>query len=213
MKLELTPWGLLLAVLVLLAMAGIYYLYTLCRGYRCLPLTTTDCPGGEPHHLVYVDDKELGVLAKIAKHTGKPCHGIRSYPDETKWLGDKIYDLDVDDPNARNKAIVGMPMRTKRFLETHVNDPAYGLQDVGGLAAVNAMPPDERVHTFRTDAVKAMNPDARARKKARKDAGIAVHGFDQGFRVKGGMPGFKYNRHTVHGPQQGIEVDLSTVYV
>ena len=68
------------AVLVLLAMVGLYYLYTLCRGYRCLPLTTTDCPGGKPHHLVYVDDYELGELAKIAKHTGKPCHGIRSYP-------------------------------------------------------------------------------------------------------------------------------------
>ena len=81
MELELKPlaWA-LLAVLVLLAIAGLYYLYTLCRGYRCLPLTTTDCPGGKPHHLVYVDDKELGVLAKIAKHTGKPCHGIRSYP-------------------------------------------------------------------------------------------------------------------------------------
>ena len=69
-----------LAVLVLLAVVGLYYLYTLYHGYRCLPLTTTDCPGGKPHHLVYVDDEELDMLAKIAKHTGKPCHGIRSYP-------------------------------------------------------------------------------------------------------------------------------------
>ena len=73
-----------LAVLVLLAMVGLYYLYTLYRGYRCLPLTTADCPGNKPHHLVYVDDEELAALAKIAKHTGKPCHGIRSYPPKPK---------------------------------------------------------------------------------------------------------------------------------
>ena len=73
-----------LAVLVLLAMVGLYYLYLVCRGYRCLPLTTTDCPGNKPHHLVYVDDEELAALAKIAKHTGKPCHGIRSYPPKPK---------------------------------------------------------------------------------------------------------------------------------
>ena len=73
-----------LAVLVLLAMVGLYYLYTLYRGYRCLPLTTTDCPGNKPHHLVYVDDEEIAALAKIAKHTGKPCHGIRSFPVYTR---------------------------------------------------------------------------------------------------------------------------------
>ena len=47
---DLTPaeWAFVI-VLLLLAMAGIYYLYTLCCGYRCLPLKTTDCPGGEPN--------------------------------------------------------------------------------------------------------------------------------------------------------------------
>ena len=78
-----------LAVLVLLAMVGLYYLYLLCRGYRCLPLTTADCPGNKPHHLVYVDDEELAALAKIAKHTGKPCHGIRSYPPKPKRRKDQ----------------------------------------------------------------------------------------------------------------------------
>ena len=78
---DLTPiqWA-ILVVLLLLAMAGMYYVYTLLRGYRSLPLKTTNCPGGEPHHLVYVDDYELGELAKIAKHNGKPCHGVRSFP-------------------------------------------------------------------------------------------------------------------------------------
>ena len=79
----LHQWA-LLVVLVLFAIVGLYYLYTLCRGYRCLPLKTTDCPGNKPHHLVYVNDYELGVLAKIAKHTGKPCHGIRSFPVYTR---------------------------------------------------------------------------------------------------------------------------------
>ena len=69
---DLTPaqWA-FVVVLLLLAMAGLYYVYTLCCGYRCLPLKTTDCPGGKPHHLVYVNDEELGVLAKIAKHEGR----------------------------------------------------------------------------------------------------------------------------------------------
>ena len=80
---DLTPlqWA-LLVVLLLLAMAGIYYLYTLCCGYRCLPLETAACEGGEPHFLVYVTGPEKAALAKIAKHTGPPplCHGIDSYP-------------------------------------------------------------------------------------------------------------------------------------
>ena len=52
---DLTPlqWA-LVVVLLLLAMAGIYYLYTLCCGYRCLPLETEACEGGAPHYLVYV---------------------------------------------------------------------------------------------------------------------------------------------------------------
>ena len=85
LQLELEWWQwVLLGVLVALALAGLWYVVLWLRGYRCLPLTTTDCPGGKPHHLVYVDDYELAALAKIAKHTGKPCHGIRSYPPKPK---------------------------------------------------------------------------------------------------------------------------------
>ena len=85
LQLELEWWQwVLLGVLVALALAGLWYVVLWLRGYRCLPLTTTDCPGGKPHHLVYVDDFELAALAKIAKHTGKPCHGIRSYPPKPK---------------------------------------------------------------------------------------------------------------------------------
>ena len=80
---DLTPlqWA-FAVVLLLLAMAGIYYLYTLCCGYRCLPLETAACEGGEPHFLVYVTGPEKAALAKIAKHKGPPplCHGIDSYP-------------------------------------------------------------------------------------------------------------------------------------
>ena len=84
MELNVLAWA-GIAVVVLLALAGLYYLYLRCCGYRCLPPTTTDCPGGKPHHLVYVNDYELGELAKIAKHTGKPCHGIDSFPP-AEWL-------------------------------------------------------------------------------------------------------------------------------
>lgn len=99
---ELTPaqWA-FVVILLLLALAGLYYLYTLLCGYRCLPLKTTDCPGGTPHHLVYVNDEELGALAKIAKHDGLPCHGIRSYPPdgsdgdrESESEDDEYYDAE-----------------------------------------------------------------------------------------------------------------------
>lgn len=82
---NLTPaeWA-FVVVLLLLAMAGLYYVYTLLCGYRCLPLETTDCPGGKPHQLVYVNDVELGMLADHAEHAGKPCHGIRSFPPQTR---------------------------------------------------------------------------------------------------------------------------------
>ena len=91
---DLTPlqWA-FAVVLLLLAMAGIYYLYTLCCGYRCLPLETAACEGGEPHFLVYVTGPEKAALAKIAKHKGPPplCHGIDSYPKE-----DVPGDVEVD---------------------------------------------------------------------------------------------------------------------
>ena len=81
---DLTPaeWA-FVVVLLLVAMAGIYYLYTLCCGYRCLPLETAACEGGEPHFLVYVTGPEKAELAKMARHTGPPpsCHGIPSYPE------------------------------------------------------------------------------------------------------------------------------------
>ena len=87
MDLKPFQWA-LLAVLLLLAMAGIYYAYLLLRGYRCLPLKTAACKGGKPHYLVYVTRPEMDALSVIAKHKGAPpplCHGIPSYPKRKHW--------------------------------------------------------------------------------------------------------------------------------
>lgn len=85
-------WALMVVVL-LLACAGIYHIYTLLRGYRCLPLETTACEGGEPHYLVYVNEYEKGQLSIIAKHTGPPpkCLGIDSYAPKYSKNQGKAY--------------------------------------------------------------------------------------------------------------------------
>jgi len=90
-------WALLI-VLLLLALLGLYYVSLLVRGYRCLPLSTTNCEGGKPHHLVYVTGPEKAALAKIAKHTGPPppCHGIDSYPQEKRKRTDEAPTQDPD---------------------------------------------------------------------------------------------------------------------
>lgn len=170
---DLTPaeWA-FVAVLVLLAMAGLYYVYTLLCGYRCLPLETTDCPGGKPHHLVYVDDVELGMLADHAEHPGKPCHGIRSFEPG---------DFDFDDPNARATANQGLKRRAVSFYDANKNDPEYQHPVFGVL--------DEK--RLMTDAIKAANPHAASRKKARLDFGAnPLQGAAGGtaFHVEGGAP-------------------------
>ena len=75
-------------VVVLLALVGLYYY--LARSYAIwLPYQTKDCPPDgtgkqRTHHLVYVNDVELGMLKDHAEHPGKPCHGIRSFPKAAK---------------------------------------------------------------------------------------------------------------------------------
>ena len=107
-KLSACEWA-VVGILLLLAAAGLYYVYLCCCGYHCVPLVTTKCPGGKPHHAVYVNDEELLALAKIAKHNGLPCHGIPSFPKDyfaalrkeaagDKYLvgTDKARDIDED---------------------------------------------------------------------------------------------------------------------
>ena len=83
-----------LVVVLLLALAGLYYLVThYVRGYdwrvQGLPYETMACPVNaegkrQKHYLVYVNKKELDKVKEMAGHQGKPCHGIDSYPKRTR---------------------------------------------------------------------------------------------------------------------------------
>ena len=89
------PWhqavdAAVLVVVLLLALAGLYYLVThYARGYdwrvQGLPYETMACPVNaegkrQKHYLVYVNQEELDEVKKMARHQGKPCHCIDSYP-------------------------------------------------------------------------------------------------------------------------------------